>query len=176
MPSESELVATERLRNLTKLTGDIEVDALKNLQLMLYDKMKTDDKFKTKAIEIYDVNPDIIPRFPAVCLELTGSNNRRRTMGHDFATFQRDVFIDVWYYHADVSEKFNSSEVIVNMSRIISIIQRNGNINGYCRMGVRLEGETSIIDKIFSSKIVRGAKISLMIPILYRDRSADLGP
>jgi hypothetical protein len=175
MPSEAELMSTDRLKNLYKLTGDIEIDALKNLQSMLQRELKNDDKFRTRAIEIYDTIPDKFPRFPAICLDLVSSDTQRRTMGKDVATFMRSVYVDVWYYHADVNEKMNSYDVNLHASKIVSIIQRNADINGYCRVGVKFEDSMQIFDKVIGEKIIRGAKIRIRIPILYRDRAAGPG-
>ena len=169
--SNPELNSAERLKNLVKLTGDIEVDAIANLKELLFRELKNDPLFAIKAIEIYDIDTEKVPRFPAICLDLKGSETQQRTIGKDRATFLRSVYVDVWYYHADVNDKIIETELRKTMSRINSVIVRNADLNGYCRMGVRL-GSVLQVDKVFGERIVRGVKFPLTIPILYRDRSA----
>lgn len=176
MPSDFELNSTDRLKNLVKLTDVIEVDALKNLQEMLRRELIDDRRFQlSKTLEIYDTDIANVAKFPCLCLEVRGSTTDRRTIGKDAATFLRTVFIDVWYYISDVNEHARSLDLITAMGRIITIINRNADLNGYCRMGVRQEGGATVVEKLFGEKVIRGARISLRIPILYRDRAAGPG-
>lgn len=171
MPRDSELVATERLRNI-QLTGDIEIDAVANLKNMLARELVKDEFFKMSAIEIYDVEPDNLPRLPAICLILTGSETRQRTMGKENATFIRNITVDLVYYHADINEKASEVKMRLNMSRITSVINRNRDLNGYCRIGATT-GATSFSRTGFDgNKLINTAVTPIFIPIMYRGPAA----
>lgn len=176
MPHDDpELQSTERLKNLVKLTGDIEVDAQANLKGMLVRELKNDTLFGTGALEIYDIEPDQLPRLPAIALVLTGSRTEQRTLGKN-ANFTREVFIDLVYYNSDVNQKNKSSDIIKKISRIQSVLRRNADLNGYCRMGART-GLVRRIERVIlnSEAIVTGFVIPIIIPILYKDRAAGPG-
>lgn len=174
MSSESELYSTERLKHLVKLTGDIEIDAVANLRETLRRELKNDDKFGLSAIEIYDIDTELIPRFPAICLDFKGSTQEQRTIGKERCTFMRTINVELWYYHADVNQKNIEMEIRRATSRIISVVSRNADLNGYCRMGVKIKN-SRIIEKVFGENIIKGSLINIDIPILYRDRSSGPG-
>ena len=168
--ADSELMASERLKNMVKLTGDIEIDVIANMEALL------DEKFKPgRSMDIYTTDTDKIPTFPAISIDLVNSETRQRTMGKDRATFERNVYIDIFYYHADVNNKNVESETRIALSRLNSILARNADLNGYCRMGMRDAKPSRILDKVFGDKIVKSGVISKLVIILYRDRAAGPG-
>lgn len=175
MPSETELVSTERLRNLVKPIGIIAQDVLKNLQAMLLREMKSDPEFNSKMIEIYDNDSQNIPNFPAMCLEYKETvGPTRRTLGKDSATFQDLVYIDVWYYHSDVNSKNINSDIMIMLGKISGIIRKNADLNGYCRKGVDV-GVVKVSQRPVGTKIVAGGYVSISALIYYRSRSAGPG-
>lgn len=168
------LLAAERLRNLVKPTGDIEIDAIANLKAMLARELARDVDFPVKAIEIYDVYPEKVPNFPSIYIEVTDSITQQTTISKEMATFRRNIFCKVVYCHADINNKSIEQDIRKYGGRVASVIQRNGDINGYCRMGVRQSGNPTFVDVIFGSqKVVRGFSIPLEIPVIYRDRSTS---
>lgn len=174
--SDPELLATERLKNLVKLTGDIEIDVIANLEALLKREILLDDKFKLgKSVDIYNIDTDKIVSFPAICLDLINSETVQRTIGKDIATFERSVYVDIWYYHADVNQKNVESEVRMALSRLNSILARNADLNGYCRRGMIDAKSSRIVSKVFGEKVVKAAVISKLIRIIYRDRAAGPG-
>lgn len=174
MPSETELIATERLRNLVKPTGIISMDVLKNLQAMLTREMMSDSEFSSKRVDIYDNDSQNIPSFPAMCLEYKNTETKRRTLGKDSATFQDLVFIDVWYYHADVSSKNINTDIQIMLGKISGIIRKNADLNGYCRKGVDIL-DSRFAQRPVGEKIIAGGVVSISALIYYRSRSAGPG-
>jgi hypothetical protein len=174
MPSETELASTERLKNLVKLTGNISMDVLKNLQAMLLREMKNDSEYSSKFVEIYDNDSNNIPNFPAIALEFKEKTTTRRTIGKDCATFQDLVFIDVWYYHADVNSKMINTDIQIAMDKISGIIRKNADLNGYCRKGVDILS-ARFSQRPVSGKMIAGACISISACIYYRSRAAGPG-
>ncbi len=174
--TDPQLLATERLKNLVKLTGDIEVDVIANLESMLKREIQLDDKFKLgKSFDIFKVDTEKIVSFPAICLDLVNSETKQTSIGKDIATFIRSVYIDIYYYHADVNQNNVQSEVVMAMSRLNSILARNADLNGYCRMGMIDAKSSRIVSKVFGEKVIKAAVISKLIRIVYRDRSAGPG-
>ena len=174
--ADSELMASERLKNMVKLTGDIEIDVIANMEALLKREILLDEKFKLgRSMDIYTTDTDKIPTFPAISIDLVNSETRQRTMGKDRATFERNVYIDIFYYHADVNNKNVESETRIALSRLNSILARNADLNGYCRMGMRDAKPSRILDKVFGDKIVKSGVISKLVIILYRDRAAGPG-
>lgn len=174
MPSETELLSTERLRNLVKPTGINSIDVLKNLQAMLQREMKSDAEFASKAIIIYDNDSDNIPNFPAMCLEYKDTLTKRRTIGKESATFEDLVYIDVWYYHSDVSSKALNTDIMIMLGKISGIIRKNADLNGFCRKGAEILS-TKILSRPVGTKIVSGGYISIEACIYYRSRAAGPG-
>lgn len=173
--TDPELASTERLRNLIKLTGDIDVDVVLNLKELLRRELRYDEDFKLeKVAEIYDTDTEAIPSFPAICIDITSAQTQQRTIGKERATFLRTVELDIKFYGADVNDKNATRIVRLGGSRISSVISRNADLNGYCRMGLRL-GAVTYPDVVFGSKIIRAAVIPVVAPIMYRDRSAGPG-
>lgn len=175
MPSEAELLATERLKDQTKLTGDINIDAMKNLQAMLKRELIEDPHNRMPKLEVYDHDSEAMPSFPAIALEYKGTRGpTQRTIGKERATFEQEVMVGVWYYHADVSTKNSASEITKALSRISSIIQLNSDLNGYCRKGVIIHS-TMPRDRPVGAAIMAGGCVDISIPVIYRARSAGPG-
>jgi hypothetical protein len=174
--SDPELMATERLKNLVRLTGDIEIDVIANMEALLKREILLDDKFKLgRSMDVYTTDTDKIPTFPAISIDLVNSETKQRTIGKDRATFERNVYIDIFYYHADVNNKNVESETRIALSRLNSILARNADLNGYCRRGMVDAKPSRILDRVFGDKVVKSAVISKIVSIIYRDRAAGPG-
>lgn len=163
-----ELVTTDKKNRLQiKLTGVIEVDVAKNLQAVLQRELKNDPNFRSSPIEVYDTDTENIPRFPAICINVTNIRNNQLTIGAR-STNQRDIHIAIIYYHSDINAKALDNQILQDAGRIISIVHKNADLNGYCRMGVRMESSATLMDRIKGSSIMRAAIIPIVAPILYR--------
>lgn len=173
MPSSEELVATERLKNI-QLTGCIDIDALKNLQIMLQRELKNDDQHKVLGIEIYDNDIEKITKFPCIALEVTGGTGpSQRTIGKEKATFEKEIYVTIWFYYADVDTKFVHSEIIRRVSSIVAVLAKNADLNGFCRKGLSVE-DYRLQTKAVGDTLVKCAGINIVIPVLYRDRAAGI--
>lgn len=164
-----ELVGSEKQKYLVKLTGDIEIDVISNLRELLRRELKNDPHFSLGALEIYDIDTELVPRFPAICLDLTNSQQEQTTIG-PIATYIRRVHVNIWYYHADIVDKAVESAVRLAASRIVSVIFRNSDLHGYSKLGIQMPSPGRFVDKVFGTKIVRGFVFPAIIPIIYRDR------
>lgn len=169
-----ELMAAERLR-YTKITNDIDIDVMSNLKEMLSRNLFTDDEFSIKKIEIYDSDIENIPSLPCICLEHRSTDIEQRTIGKIRATFEKLVNIDLILYHSDLNDKSRQNEVTKMATRIISIINRNRDLNGYCRKGIVI-GKSSYKEYVKNNdKLLRSFLIPLTISVIFRDRAAGPG-
>lgn len=169
-----EYMTAERLKNLVPLTGEIERDARENLKAMLVREMRLDSHFAMKQVPFYDADPQSFPSVPCMVLNFLGSSDRQVTLGKVNASHRKTVNFQIEYVCGDVNTKNLENELISAAARLSSIIQRNKDINGFCRLGA-VTGSSKKSEFILDGKIYKSFQIPISIDVVYRTRAAGPG-
>lgn len=174
MPTETEIALMEQTKKLI-WTGLPEADAVSNVVDVLQRELKSDPKFKMNAMDIYKSDVEKIPKFPCITVDISSGDSNRLTLGNVSVTFRKNIQMSLWYYHCDVNDNARSGEINQAVSRIISVLERNGDLNGFTRLGI-LDMNYIISKRVKGTQIISGANIRFSVPFLKKDRAAGPAP
>jgi len=160
-------------------TGDEYEDAVQNtIELLL--AFKAD--YNVGSIQDYDVvNMPI--NFPSLSVTYVSSELTKRTFGgKQNSKYTWDHFLNIWYYFANVEQKYREAELRKFTSRIVKILLKYPTINGFNNQVPAEVANVNVLERPLIDGFVASSRITLIIhrefsvahPITVQGQSAVL--
>lgn len=108
------------------------------------------------------------PITPCFCVTIVGSKDEMRaTQALSRMRYTINIGMQVWYYHADLTEEVKRNEITYILWEINDLLKRNVTLNGFVpKMGIEVSG-VKWYPQIKGSRVLAGGVLEVVAKKLY---------
>lgn len=121
-----------------------------------------------KQIKEYYEEDVINPKTPSFCVIATGSRDEMRSSQNlSRIRYTINIGLEIWYYHADLTEETKRNEITSILWRINDLLKRNMTLNGFVpNMGIEVTG-ARWVPRARGSRVLAGGALTVIAKKLY---------
>lgn len=140
----------------------------RNAVLNCIEVLKKFDEENTRKIKKYYEEEVLNPVCPCFVVVATSSNDvMRAAQNLSRIKYTINIGLEVWYWHADLTEEVKRNEITYILWEINHLLKRNITLNGFVpKLGIEVSGARWVPQQR-GSRVLAGGVISLIAKKLY---------